>query len=53
MILDQVQEGGRYVAAPQLIIQSERLALIISGATTSVARRSFDDWHYVISRPDL
>lgn len=53
MINDQLRDGGSYVAAPQLIMQSGRLALIISGTTTSVARRSLDGWQYVISRLDL
>jgi hypothetical protein len=42
VIIDQLRDGGSHVAAPQLIMQSGRLALIISGATTSVARRSLD-----------
>jgi hypothetical protein len=36
-----------------LVIQSGRLALIISGTATSVVRRGPDGWHYVISRLDL
>jgi hypothetical protein len=53
MIIDQLLDGGSYVAAPQLIMESGRLALIISGGATSVAQRSLDGWHYVISRLDL
>jgi hypothetical protein len=53
MIIDQLRDGGSYVAAPQLVLQSGRLALIISGGATSVARRDSDGWHYVISRLDL
>ena len=46
--------AGGYVAAPQLVMQSGRLALIISGTATSVARRGHrDGWHSVISRLDL
>ena len=46
-------EGGIYVAAPNLVLQSGPLALIISVNATSVARRNLDGWHYVISRLDL
>jgi ketosteroid isomerase-like protein len=53
VIIDQLRDGGSYVAAPQLVIQSGSLALIVSGNATSVARRSLDGWHYVISRIDL
>jgi hypothetical protein len=53
MIIDQLRDGGSYVAAPPLVLQSGRLALIISGGATSVARRDSDGWHYVISRLDL
>jgi hypothetical protein len=53
VIIGQLRDGGSYVAAPQLVMQSGPLALIISGAATSVARRSLDGWHYVISRLDL
>jgi hypothetical protein len=53
VIIDDLGRGGGYVAAPQLVMQSGRLALIISGETTSVARRGSDGWHYVISRLDL
>jgi hypothetical protein len=35
------------------VMQSGRLALIISHTTTSVARRGPDGWHYVITRLDL
>jgi hypothetical protein len=35
------------------VMQSDPLALIISGAATSVARRNLDGWHYMISRLDL
>jgi hypothetical protein len=52
VIIDQLRHGGSYVAAPQLVMQSGPLALI-SGAAISVARRSLDGWHYVISRLDL
>jgi hypothetical protein len=38
VIIDQLRRGGSYVAAPQLVMQSGPLALIISGAATSVAR---------------
>jgi hypothetical protein len=53
VIIGQLRHGGSYIAAPQLIMQSGRLALIISGVATSVARRGPDGWHYVISRLDL
>ena len=53
MIIDQLRHGGSYVAAPNLVLQSGPLALIISEAATSVARRNLDGWHYVISRLDL
>jgi hypothetical protein len=53
VIIDELQAGGSYVAAPQLVMQSGGLALIISGGATSVARRSLDGWHYAISRLDL
>jgi hypothetical protein len=53
VIIDQLRDGGSYVAAPHLVMQSGPLALIISDAATSVARRSLDGWHYVISRLDL
>lgn len=53
VIIDQLRDGGSYIAAPQLIMQSGGLALMISGVTTSVARRSSDGWRYVISRLDL
>jgi hypothetical protein len=53
VIIGQLRHGGSYIAAPQLVMQSGRLALIISGAATSVARRGPDGWHYVISRHDL
>jgi hypothetical protein len=36
-----------------LVMQRGRLALIISGEATSVARRGPDGWHYVISYLDL
>ena len=51
VIIDQLRHGS-YVAA-QLVMQSGPLALIISGAAISVARRNLDGWHYVISRLDL
>ena len=35
------------------VMQSGPLALIISGAAISVARRNLDGWHYVISRLGL
>jgi hypothetical protein len=35
------------------VMQSGQLALIISDAATSVARRSLDGWRDVISRLDL
>ena len=53
VIVNWLRHGGSYVAAPQLVMQSGRLALIISDAATSVARRGPDGWHYVISRLDL
>jgi hypothetical protein len=53
VIIDQLRDGGSYVAAPNLVMQSGPLALIISDAATSVAQRSLDGWHYVISRLDL
>jgi hypothetical protein len=53
VIIGQLRNGGSYVAAPQFVMQSGPLALIISGNATSVARRSPDGWHYVISRLDI
>jgi hypothetical protein len=53
VITDQLRHGGSYVAAPQLVMQSGPLALIISDAAISVARQNLDGWHYVISRLDL
>jgi hypothetical protein len=53
VIIGQLRHGGSYIAAPQLVMQSGQLALIISDAATSVARRGPDGWHYVISRLDL
>jgi hypothetical protein len=53
VIIDQLRDGGSYVAAPHLVLQSGPLALIISDAAISVARRGLDGWHYVISRLDL
>jgi hypothetical protein len=53
VIISQLRHGGSYVAAPQLVMHSGPLALIISGAAISVARRNLDGWHYVISRLDL
>jgi ketosteroid isomerase-like protein len=53
VIIDHLLDGGSYVAAPQVVMQFGRLALIISGTATSVARRGPDGWHYVISRLDL
>jgi hypothetical protein len=53
VIIDHIRDGGNYVAAPQLVMQSGRLALIISGEATSVAHRDQGGWHYVISRLDL
>jgi ketosteroid isomerase-like protein len=53
VIIDHLRHGGGYVAAPQLVMQSGPLALIISGEATSVAYRDQDGWHYVISRLDL
>jgi len=53
LIIDHLLDGGSYVAAPQLVMQSGRLALIVSGEATSVAHRDQDGWHYVISRLDL
>jgi hypothetical protein len=53
VIIDQLRDGGSYVAAPNLVLQSGPLALIISDTATSVARRSLDGWHYVISQLDL
>jgi hypothetical protein len=52
-IIDQLRDGGSYVGAQRLVMQSGQLALIISDAATSVARRSLDGWRYVISRLDL
>jgi hypothetical protein len=53
VIIDQLRNGGSYVAAPNLVMQSGPLALIISANATSVAKRNLDGWHYVISRLDL
>jgi hypothetical protein len=53
VIIEQLRDAGSYVAAPQLVMQSGRLALIISANATSVARRNLDGWRYVISRLDL
>jgi hypothetical protein len=53
VIISQLRDGGSYVASPNLVMQSGPLALIISANATSVARRSLDGWHYVISRLDL
>jgi hypothetical protein len=53
VIIDHVRGAGSYVATPQMVMQSGRLALIISHTTTSVARRGPDGWHYVITRLDL
>jgi hypothetical protein len=53
VIIEQLRDGGSYVAAPNLVLQSGPLALIISANATSVARRGLDGWHYVISRLDL
>jgi hypothetical protein len=53
VIIDHLRGAGSYVAAPQVLMQSGRLALIISHTTTSVARRGPDGWHYVITRLDL
>lgn len=53
VIIDHLRHGGSYVAAPQLVMQSGRLALIVSGEATSVAHRDQDGWRYVISRLDL
>jgi hypothetical protein len=53
VIMNQLRNGGSYVGAPQLVMQSGQLALIISHAATSVARRGPDGWHYAISRLDL
>lgn len=53
VIIDHVRDGGSYVAAPQRVMQSGRLALIISGEATSVAHQDQDGWHYAISRLDL
>jgi hypothetical protein len=53
VIIEQLRDGGSYVAAPNLVLQSGALALIISANATSVARRNLDGWHYVISRLDL
>ncbi|HJQ89954.1 MAG TPA: hypothetical protein VJ820_21105 [Propionibacteriaceae bacterium] len=40
VIISQLRDGGSYVAAPNLVLQSGPLALIISGAAISVARRN-------------
>jgi hypothetical protein len=53
VIIDHLRHGGNYVAVPELVMQSGRLALIISGEATSVARCSLNGWHYVITRLDL
>jgi hypothetical protein len=53
VIMIQLRNGGSYVGAPQLVMQSGQLALIISHAATLVARRGPDGWHYVISRLDM
>ena len=42
MIIDHLRVGGSFVAAPCLVMQSGRLAMIISGMATSVARRDPD-----------
>ena len=53
VIIEQLRDGGSYVAAPNLVLQSGPLALIISANATSVAKRNLDGWHYLISRLDL
>jgi hypothetical protein len=53
VIIDHVRGAGSYIAAPQVVMQSGRLALIISHIATSVARQGLDGWHYVITRLDL
>ena len=53
VIIGQLRRGGIYIAAPQVVMQSGRLALILSETATSVARRGPDGWHYVISYLDL
>ena len=53
MIFNDLRRGGSYAAAPQLVMQSGRLALIISSEATSVARQGLDGWRYVISRLHL
>jgi hypothetical protein len=53
LIIDQLRRRGSYVPASQLAMQAGRLALIISGATPSVARRSPDGWQYMITRLDM
>jgi hypothetical protein len=53
VIIDHLRTGGSYVAAPHLVMQSGRLALIVSHTATSVARRGLDGWHYVISSLDI
>ena len=53
VIISQLRHGGSYVAAPQLVMQTGPLALIISDAAISVARRKLDGWRYLISRLDL
>ena len=53
VIISQLRDGGSYVAAPNIVLQSGPLALIISDAAISVARRNLDGWRYVISRLDL
>jgi hypothetical protein len=53
VIINQLRDGGGYVASPNLVMQSGPLALIISANATSVAKRNLDGWHYVISRLDL
>jgi ketosteroid isomerase-like protein len=53
MIIHDLRRGGSYVAAPQLVMQSGRLALIISREATSVVRQGPDGWQYVISCLDL
>jgi hypothetical protein len=41
VIIKQLRDGGSYVAAPNLVLQSGPLALIISANATSVASRTW------------
>jgi hypothetical protein len=53
MIIHDLRRGGSFVAAPELVMQSGRLALIISREATSVVRQGPDGWRYVVICLDL